>query len=715
MQRVNGIMKSNISTGEKLKRVWGEYLNQMRKVPVIGPLIKNVEGLARSIGLMGDKGKKASEDVRRLAPAIRNAIRTNDIGALKRYQGELGKLGPAAAKSAARVRSALRNATAGNDVTWKRWAKGLDAIPKAGEGAVGRLLRVFGRIPKVQKLALKTNSPEVVATLARLAGRLRNLGRTRTVAKIIAESKTPEEAIKRLRGLLTRINRQRAKARVTPEGDKKTYAALRKVVTVKFPPKTQKVGEKGSGGVFGWLKRIFGFNFKEKIQVLKETGGKGVIATLAKIFSFPARKVIEVVTKFFGGRAEGGPVGGPEGFAEGGTPGAIQHAVDRGPSDHSGGRFSRPTYLVGEENRPEFVIATNPAYREANIGYLRQAAAALGVVPGFAHGGRVIKDPEGNWRAPHGPNARQAEDGSWIERPGSYWGRGGGSNMFNFVVTAGFARGGMVRAEDGSWVPRSFYTRGRRGVVRAEDGSWVPRSFYSRRSRRRGRSLEHSAEDDELLGISGGDEEPERRERPEPYDWSWLPKLMRAAPRGAWGASLGRTLLWSIGDFRRARRARDEKWMERSEEGMDRLREQFEELVGMLVERAQVGQLAGHLSRGQGSIMGAFRQQFGLPNAGSFAIGGKVKRSGVALVHRGERIMPDPQGPNRAYPTSAAAAPAGSPQINVEVVLKDRAGELVELVDARVDARADARIEVKSRQQSKRTRALRSAPGYGHR
>jgi len=39
------------------------------------------------------------------------------------------------------------------------------------------------------------------------------------------------------------------------------------------------------------------------------------------------------------------------------------------------------------------------------------------------------------------------------------------------------AHGGMVQAEDGSWVPRSFYSHS--GMVQAEDGSRVPRSFYS--------------------------------------------------------------------------------------------------------------------------------------------------------------------------------------------------------------------------------------------
>lgn len=87
------------------------------------------------------------------------------------------------------------------------------------------------------------------------------------------------------------------------------------------------------------------------------------------------------------GRAEGGPVGG--GYAQGGAP----DFSDAPTRKSTGGRHSRPIYLVGEENRPEFVIATNPRYRKANLGYLRMAAQALGVVPGFARGGESIEDP----------------------------------------------------------------------------------------------------------------------------------------------------------------------------------------------------------------------------------------------------------------------------------------------------------------------------------
>lgn len=55
---------------------------------------------------------------------------------------------------------------------------------------------------------------------------------------------------------------------------------------------------------------------------------------------------------------------------------------------YSGGVVDTPGYFAGEEapRHPEVILATNPAYRERNLGLFAQAGAMLGV-PGFAKGG----------------------------------------------------------------------------------------------------------------------------------------------------------------------------------------------------------------------------------------------------------------------------------------------------------------------------------------
>lgn len=53
-----------------------------------------------------------------------------------------------------------------------------------------------------------------------------------------------------------------------------------------------------------------------------------------------------------------------------------------------GGMVNAPGYFAGEEapRHPEFILATNPAYRQRNVGLWTQAGSALGI-PGFAAGG----------------------------------------------------------------------------------------------------------------------------------------------------------------------------------------------------------------------------------------------------------------------------------------------------------------------------------------
>jgi hypothetical protein len=78
-------------------------------------------------------------------------------------------------------------------------------------------------------------------------------------------------------------------------------------------------------------------------------------------------------------RAEGGVNYGTMAAASGYDKAtALDKAMGR-PRRAAMGRFNEPTLLVGEENVPEYVIATNPAYRAQNKRYLAAAAKALGM------------------------------------------------------------------------------------------------------------------------------------------------------------------------------------------------------------------------------------------------------------------------------------------------------------------------------------------------
>lgn len=116
---------------------------------------------------------------------------------------------------------------------------------------------------------------------------------------------------------------------------------------------------------------------------------------------------------------------------------------------------------------------------------------------------------------------------------------------------------------------------------------------------------------------------------------------------------------------------------------------------------------AALLASTQTGVLTNFAQNIGLRYLGAFAHGTKlVGETGIALVHKGESITPDPSGPFRNGMNSGGTNT--QPIVYVDLVFRDRAGQLVELVDQRV--RAVAPNEV-SRTMGQRTRVIRSSPG----
>lgn len=124
-----------------------------------------------------------------------------------------------------------------------------------------------------------------------------------------------------------------------------------------------------------------GFSFAwDRIKALFKTGVNAVIGFVNLIID--AINIIPGVdighVGEIGGGGGGGKKKGPQGPV--GPKGAQRRA--------RGGSITRPMILVGEEapTHPEWVIATNPAYRKKNVGHWMQAGHDLGV-PGFALGG----------------------------------------------------------------------------------------------------------------------------------------------------------------------------------------------------------------------------------------------------------------------------------------------------------------------------------------
>lgn len=117
------------------------------------------------------------------------------------------------------------------------------------------------------------------------------------------------------------------------------------------------------------------------------------------------------------------------------------------------------------------------------------------------------------------------------------------------------------------------------------------------------------------------------------------------------------------------------------------------------------GLTAALLGSTQFGVLKSFASLVGQRYIGAFAHGGLVGETGMALVHKGERINPDPDGPFRTGMNSSSNT---QPTVYVDLVLRDRAGQLVELVDQRVRMVAPGAV---SRSVGQRTRVLRASGG----
>jgi hypothetical protein len=138
--------------------------------------------------------------------------------------------------------------------------------------------------------------------------------------------------------------------------------------------------------------------------------------------------------------------------------------------------------------------------------------------------------------------------------------------------------------------------------------------------------------------------------------------------------------------------------------------EQQQELVPLLQQQNLYLSQAVALSNAQFGVLSGMLHQFSAGSGslvGSFAHGGPILSSGMALVHRGEWISPDPQGPYGSQLT-APGAPSAAPVVNVH--LHDKG--IDDLIDMHVTHGIERRAPgVTSYQLGRRSRAIANAPG----
>jgi hypothetical protein len=256
-----------------------------------------------------------------------------------------------------------------------RAVKGLSPVLGAAGQQVGKFMQQFGNIKGAKHLAITTNAPAQIGQIAKLSNTLNRVGAKKTVAHIIAEGKPADQTIKELQSKVEGIAKKRGVAHLDAKDDGTPKIA-------RFKAAIDKIAS-------------------EHHTVLHLLGAPAAVAgataatNAAQAFNGTSTHTFLSVYKSQGtppGHYAGGVVSG---FAGGGEmERAYTSAMARASRDSQhGARVDKPTFITGEENRREYVIATNPAYRKSNLQYLAQAARELGtsLIPGFKAGKAASK------------------------------------------------------------------------------------------------------------------------------------------------------------------------------------------------------------------------------------------------------------------------------------------------------------------------------------
>jgi hypothetical protein len=299
-----------------------------------------------------------------------------------------------------------QRAAAVNAINYERTLAHL--VPVAGK-AGDALAKVYKRAPNTaQTIALKFADPKDAGAVAAKASKaIHNGVKTNIVMNIVAHSKDAEDAIRKLNAMSLNAKEQK----IITSGGKEAIAMLEKIIGRKLNKHELKIAQQGGPAVISMLNKILGIKIPRK-QVTVSANTQAALSAINAVLSRMGQlrnKAVYIDTYFrtHGNATPGGQSGTGRGGASraGGATGrtmtpalkrngvtpptkaltALDKRIEWAANSASantkrtqGGRYSRPTFLVGEQNRPEYVIATNPAYRKRNKGILANAARDMG-------------------------------------------------------------------------------------------------------------------------------------------------------------------------------------------------------------------------------------------------------------------------------------------------------------------------------------------------
>jgi hypothetical protein len=345
-------------------------------------------------------------------------MRDNSKSAMERAQAEniLSAIEAKRQPLIDRVNAAL-NRQAVVSLNTRRATEGMMPVLGQAEQKLGALARRSKST--AVKIALKFDNQADVGKVAASASRALKSGvPNRIVTKIVADSSSAEQAVRRLQNVritpktlriveqggdaALRVLTQLAGRKLTTKeqhiitrGGDAALNLMAHIIGVKLPGKTQALAERGGNNVLQQLARIIGIRIPQKTSTItaNASGAFGPIqSVIGALNSIPrnvtttvrVQRVGQVGASNRGGRASGRGAGNSE-RAWVGEGSRWQGAPEIIANQRSGSMsvVSQPTMM--DLSPDDYVIPTEPRYRARGREFFQRFARSQGI-PGFKHG-----------------------------------------------------------------------------------------------------------------------------------------------------------------------------------------------------------------------------------------------------------------------------------------------------------------------------------------
>lgn len=296
----------------------------------------------------------------------------------------------------------------------KRSYKGLPELSQQAEQAVGALARAGGK-PIAIKIATKFTSSNDVASVSSAATSALSAGvKQSIVLKVVADASSAKQALQSLGQIqvaskivhisaadgpkvvamlehIDGIHLSAKQAHIISTGGPAAVAMLDRILGITIPNKhTSLIAHDGVTSIArAAINAILGIPTSHNSSVKANVSGLGDVEALDSAIGRAVSKTVTVVANTINNVTNA--VKNITGHAEGGVHNNFEKT--------NGGLYNKPTLLVGEENRDEYVIATNPAYRRSNAQYLKEAADELGFEVTPAAKGKTKAKPKAKGKA----------------------------------------------------------------------------------------------------------------------------------------------------------------------------------------------------------------------------------------------------------------------------------------------------------------------------